>query len=60
MKKKKKKFSKKQNARYFAIKDRMKRDIAKYGKAYVDPPIYHVRRYDGQGNLIEEIKINKA
>ena len=38
----------------------MKRDIAKYGKAYVDPPIYPVRRYDGQGNLIEEIKINKA
>ena len=60
MKKKKKKFSKKQNARYFAIKDRMKRDIAKYGKAYVDPPIYPVRRYDGQVNLIEEIKINKA
>lgn len=60
MKKTKKKFSKKQNARYFAIKDRVNRNIAKYGKAYVDPPIYPVRRYDGQGNLIEEIKINKA
>jgi hypothetical protein len=55
MKKTKKKFSKKQNDRYFAIKDRVNRNIAKYGKAYVDPPIYPVKRYDGQGNLIEEI-----
>lgn len=60
MKKKKKKFSKKQNARYFAMKDKRKKDITKYGKAYVDPPIYPVKRYDGQGNLIEEIKINKT
>ena len=59
MKKKKKKFSKKQNGRYFAMKDKIKRDITKYGKAYVDPPAYPVKRYDGQGNLIEEIKINK-
>jgi hypothetical protein len=36
------KFTKKQNAR------------GKYVKTYVNPPIYPVKRYDGQGNLIEE------
>ena len=51
---KKKKFTKKQNARYFAMRDKVKRDIEKYGKTYVNPPIYPVKRYDGQGNLIEE------
>jgi hypothetical protein len=56
---KKKKFTKKQNARFFAMKDRRKRDIEKYGKAYVYPPIYPVKRYDGQGNLIDEIKPNE-
>ena len=40
---KKKKFTKKQNAK------------GKYGKTYVNPPIYPVKRYDRQGNLIEEI-----
>ena len=53
---KKKKFTKKQNARFFAMKDMRKRAIEKYGKAYVDPPIYPVKRYDGQGNLIDEFK----
>jgi hypothetical protein len=36
------KFTKKQNAR------------GKYRKEYVDQPIYPVKRYDGQGNLIHE------
>ena len=37
-----KKPAKKQNAR------------GEYGKEYVDQPIYPVKRYDGQGNLIHE------
>ena len=52
---KKKKFTKKQNARWFAMKDKVNKDIEKYGKTYVNPPIYPVKRYDRQGNLIEEI-----
>ena len=51
---KKKKFTKKQNAKWFASKDRRNRDIEKYGKAYVNPPIYPVKRYDGQGNIIND------
>ena len=37
------KFTKKQNAK------------GKYGKTYVNTPIYPVKRYDAQGNLIDEI-----
>ena len=51
---KKKKFTKKQNAKWFASKDRRNRDIEKYGKAYVNPPISPVKRYDGQGNIIND------
>jgi len=37
------------------MKDKRKKDIEKYGKAYVSPPVYPVRRYDGEGNFIDEI-----
>ena len=52
---KKKKFSRQQDKRWFAMKDKRKKDIEKYGKAYVSPPVYPVRRYDGEGNFIDEI-----
>jgi|TARA_R110002051_G_scaffold316694_1_gene396652 hypothetical protein len=51
---KKKKFTKKQNTRWFAMRDKVKKNTEKYGKTYDNPPIYPVKRYDGQGNLIEE------
>ena len=51
----KKKFTKQQNKRWFAMKDKRNKDITKYGKSYVDPPIYPVKRYDGDGNLIEVV-----
>lgn len=53
----KKKFSKQQDKRWFAMKDKRKKDITKYGKEYVNPPVYPVKRYDRDGNLIEEIEV---
>jgi hypothetical protein len=52
-------FAKSQNKRWYATKDQQKRDETKYGKGYVKPPLYPVKRYDGDGNLIGEVSVKE-